>query len=125
MSNDTELVVLFAMLHLIALAAGGGLLLLAFSGDDGYGDAHPDRGSGGDQPPDPPGRPIGGPPLAVAVPARIRLRAPARLADLLPPAPRRGAREPNRPAPRPASTPTNRPSRHGRAPHVPRSARRL
>jgi hypothetical protein len=125
MSNDTELVVLFAMLHLIALAAGGGLLLLAFSGDDGYGDAHPDRGSGGDQPPDPPGRPIGGPPLAVAVPARVRLRAPARLADLLPPAPRRGAREPNRPAPRPASTPTNRPSQPGRAPHVPRSARRL
>jgi hypothetical protein len=120
MSNDTELVVLLAMLHLVALAAGGGLLLLAFSGADGYEDAHPDRGSGGDQPPDPPGRPIGGPPLAVAVPARVRLRAPARLADLLPPAPRRGAREPNRPAPRPASTPTNRPSRTGSAPHVPR-----
>jgi hypothetical protein len=113
MSNDTELVVLFAMLHLIALAAGGGLLLLAFSGADGYGDAHPDRGSGGDQPPDPPGRPIGGPPLPVAVPARVRLRAPARLADLVPPAPRRAAREPNRPAPRPASTPTNRPSDPG------------
>jgi hypothetical protein len=116
MSNDTELVVLFAMLHLIALAAGGGLLLLAFSGADGYGDAHPDRGSGGDQPPDPPGRPIGGPPLPVAVPARVRLRAPARLADLVPPAPRRAAREPNRPAPRPASTPpTDHPTRESPA----------
>lgn len=104
MSSDTELVVL---LHLIALAAGGGLLLLAFSGGDGYEDAHPDRGSGGDRPPDPPRRPIGGPQLPVAAPARVRLREPARLADLLPPAPRRGAREPKRPAPRPAMTPTN------------------
>jgi hypothetical protein len=107
MSNDTELVVLFAMLHLIALAAGGGLLLLAFSGDDGCEDAHPDRGSGGNQPPDPPGRPIGGPPLPVATPARVRLREPARLADLLPAAPRRGTREPKRPARRPAMMPTD------------------
>jgi len=108
MSTDTELVVLFAMLHLIALAAGGGLLLLAFSGNDGYEDAHPDRGSGGDQPPDPPVRPIGGPPLPAAAPARVRLREPARLADRLPPGPRRGTREPKRPAPRPAMTPTDR-----------------
>jgi hypothetical protein len=107
MSNDTELVVLFAILHLIALAAGGGLLLLAFSGDDGYEDVHPDRRSGGDQPPDPPRRPIGGPPLPVAAPARVRLREPARLADLLPRGPRRGTREPKRPAPRPAMTPTD------------------
>jgi hypothetical protein len=107
MSNDTELVVLFAMLHLVALAAGGGLLLLAFSGGDGYYDAHPDRGSGGDQPPDPPGRPNGRPPLPVAAPARVRLREPARLADLIPPAPRRGTREPKRPARRPAMMPTD------------------
>ena len=119
MSNDTELVVLFAMLHLIALTGGGALLLLAFSGDDGYQDMHPDRGPGGDQPPDPPRRPIGGPPLPVAAPARVRLREPARLADVLPRAPRRGAREPKRPAPRPAMTPTNPRPRPGRPPHVP------
>jgi len=124
-SNDTELVVLFAMLHLIALAAGGGLLLLAFSGGDGYQDTHPDRGSGGDDPPDPPRRPIGGPPLPVAAPARVRLREPARLADLLPPAPRRWTREPNRPAPRAAMTPANPRPLPGRPPHVSRTARRL
>jgi hypothetical protein len=107
MSSDTELVVLFAMLHAVALVAGGGLLLLAFSGGDGYADGRPDRGSGGDQPPDPPSRPIGGPPLPVAAPARVRLREPARLADLLPPTPRRGMRDPKRPAPRPAMTPTD------------------
>jgi hypothetical protein len=108
MSNDIELVLLFAMLHLIALAAGGGLLLLAFSGGDGYEDAHRGRGSGDDQPPDPPPGPIGRPPLPVAAPTRVRLREPARLADLLPAAPRRGTREPKRPARRPATTPTNR-----------------
>jgi hypothetical protein len=107
LSADTELVVLFAVLHLVALAAGGGLLLLAFSGGDGYEDTHHDRGSGGDHPSDPPRRPIGGPPLPVATPARVRLREPARLADLLPPVPRRGTQEPKRPAPRPAMTPTD------------------
>jgi hypothetical protein len=107
MSTDTELVVLFAMLHVVALAGGGGLLLLAFTSGDGGEDAHRERGSGGAQPPDPPRRPTGGPPLAVAEPARVRLREPARLADLLRPPPRRGTREPKRPA----STPTNsRPS---------------
>jgi hypothetical protein len=96
MSTDTELVVLFAMLHLVALAGGGGLLLLAFSGGDGDEDAHHERGSSGDQPPDPPRRPTGGPPLTVAEPARVRLREPARLADLLPPPRRRRTREPQR-----------------------------
>jgi hypothetical protein len=118
MSTDTELVVLFGMLHLVALVAGGGLLLLAFSGGDGDEDAHHERGSGGDQLPDPPPRPTGGPPLSVAEPARVRLREAARLGDLLLPPPRRGTREPKRPAPRPATTPTNlRPSRR-RPPHV-------
>jgi hypothetical protein len=100
MSNDTELVVLFAILHLVALAAGGGLLLLALSGGDGYADAHHKRGTGGEPPPHPPTGPVGGPPLAVAAPARVRLREPARLGDLLPPVPRRGTREPRRPTPR-------------------------
>jgi len=103
MSADTELVVLVAILHLVALAAGGALLLLALSGDDGYAEAHRKRGMGGDPPPDPPRGPVGGPPLPVAAPARVRLRGPARVADLLPPVPRRGTREPKRPAPKPAN----------------------
>jgi hypothetical protein len=107
MSTDTELLVLFAMLHVVALAGAGGLLLLAFSGGDGYEDAHHERGSGGGEPPDPPPRPTGGPPLTVAEPARVRLREPARLADLLPPRPRRGKREPKRQAPRPTTTPSS------------------
>jgi hypothetical protein len=101
MSTDTELVVLFAILHLVALAAGGGLLLLAISGGDGYADAHRKRGTDDGSPPDPPPGPVGGAPLPVAAPARVRLREPARLADLLPPVPRRGMREPKRPIPRP------------------------
>jgi hypothetical protein len=103
MSTDTELVVLFAILHLIALAAGGGLLFLALSGGDGYADAHHKRGPGGDPPPDPPPGPLGGPPLPITAPAGIRLREPARLADLLRPVPRRGTREPRRPIPRPTN----------------------
>jgi hypothetical protein len=105
--SDTKLIVAFALLHVVALAAGGGLLLLAFSGGDGYDHARGEGGSGGDQPPDPPRLPIGGPPLPVATAARVRLREPARLADLLPPPRRRAAREPKRPAPRPATGPTN------------------
>jgi hypothetical protein len=105
--TDTKVIVAFALLHVVALAAGGGLLLLAFAGSDGYEHSHGDGGSGGDQPPDPPRRPIGGPPLPVGSAARVRLREPARLADLLPPPPRRAGPEPKRPAPRPATRPTN------------------
>jgi hypothetical protein len=105
--SDTKLIVAFAILHIVAVAAGGGLLLLAFSGGDGYDHPHGERGSGGDQPRAPPRRPIGGPPLPVATPARVRLREPARLADLLLPPRRRAAREPKRPAPRPATRPTS------------------
>jgi hypothetical protein len=34
--SDTKLIVAFAVLHAFALAPGGGLLLLASSGGDGY-----------------------------------------------------------------------------------------
>ena len=84
--SDTKLIVAIGMLHLVALAAGGGLVLLALRGGDGYEHPHAEGGRGPDQPPDPPRRPIGGPPLPSARPARIRLREPARLADLHPPA---------------------------------------
>jgi hypothetical protein len=106
MSSDTELVVLFAMLHLLALAAGGGLLLLALHAGD-RNDPHHERGAGGNGPPDPPRGPITGPPLPVAAPARVRLRGPARLADLLPPPPRRGTREPEPTPPKPVSPPAD------------------
>jgi hypothetical protein len=101
--SDTKLIVAIAVLHLVALAAGGGLVLLALRGGDGYDHPHAEGGRGPDQPPDLPRRPIGGPPLPVAMPARIRLREPARLADLHPPPPRRAPREPRRRETRPAN----------------------
>jgi hypothetical protein len=61
----------------------------------------PDHGDGWwrppeDPPPDPPRAPRGGIPLDDAVPARVRLRGAARLADVLPRRVRRPAREPER-----------------------------
>ena len=72
-------------------------------GRDGYDHRHEEGGRGPDQPPDPPRRPIGGPPLPVATPARVRLREPARLADLRPRPRRRAPREPAQPETRPAN----------------------
>lgn len=101
---DTKLVVLFAMLHFVAIAAGGGLLLFALHGDDPYHmPGHP-PGEGGNRPPDPPPRPTGGPPIPAATPARVRLREPARLADLLPPPSRRAVREPKPTPPKRTTT---------------------
>jgi hypothetical protein len=98
--SDTKLIVAFALLHLAALAAGGGLLLLALRSGDASGQPH--RPGWGNRPPDQPQRPIGGPPLPSATPARVRLRGPGRLAHLHPPPRRRAPNEPKRPAPRPA-----------------------
>jgi len=103
--SDTKLIVAIGILHLVALTAGGGLVLLAFRGGDGYEHPHADGGRGPDQPPDPPSGPIGGPPLPSARPARVRLRQPGRLGDLHPPPQRRAPREPSRPAPRPVTRP--------------------
>ena len=61
--SDTKLMIAIGILHLVALGVGGGLLLLAFRGGDGYDHPHSEGGRGPDQPPDPPRRPIGGPPL--------------------------------------------------------------
>jgi hypothetical protein len=101
--SDTKLMVAIGILHLVALAAGGGLLALAFRGGDGYDHPHAEGGQGPDQPPEPPSRPIAGPPLPGATPARVRLREPARLADLHAPPQRRAPREPRRPGTRPAN----------------------
>jgi hypothetical protein len=105
--SDTELMIAIGILHLVALGAGGGLVLLAFRGGDGYDRPHGKGGWGPEPPPDPPRRPIGGPPLPSARPARIRLREPARLADLHAAPPRRAPREPARTAPRPVTRPRN------------------
>jgi hypothetical protein len=101
--SDTKLIVAIGILHLVALAAGGGLVLLALRGGDGYDHLRAEGGRDPHQPPDPPRRPIGGPPLPSATPARVRLREPARLADLRPPPARRAPREPKRPETRPAN----------------------
>ena len=101
--NDTGLLVLLALLHLFALAAGAALLLLALGVHDRYprrDDEGGDGGGGGggsddDHPLPPPSRPAGGPPLSEAQPARVRLRGRERLADLLPRPPRRS--RPHRP----------------------------
>ena len=68
--SDTKLMIAIGILHLVALGAGGGLLLLAFRGGDGYDHPHAQGGRGPYQPPDPPRRPIGGPPLPSATQVR-------------------------------------------------------
>ena len=57
--SDTKLMIAIGILHLVALGVGGGLLLLAFRGGDGYDHPHAEGGRGPDQPPDPPRRPPG------------------------------------------------------------------
>lgn len=81
-------------------AAVVGLLLLRHGGRrQGPSDPNPGDGWGnrprGPEPRDP-DPPRGGIPLDDAVPARVRLRGEARLADLLPKRARRPAREPDR-----------------------------
>jgi len=110
MPADAELFLLFGALHLIALFFAAMLFILVLRTDtvtpwSPPGDGEDDGGGGGSppspvEPSDPRG---GGVPLPDADPARVRLREPARLADLLPTPPRRPAHEPERtPRPTPA-----------------------
>jgi hypothetical protein len=99
---DPQLVLLAGVLHLLMLALACVLLFGAVRAKptSGWQDQRPpdegdDGGSDRLRPP-PPSRPRGGIPLPDAVPARVRLREPARLADLLPRRERRPAREPER-----------------------------
>lgn len=114
MSGDTQLVLWIAGVHLLGLVAVGVLLLPALrdspvspswgdnDGDDGWG-------RGPQSPPEPPAPPQGGIPLEDADPARVRLREPGRLADLLPPRERRPVREPARRPVREPAAPGRRP----------------
>jgi hypothetical protein len=108
MGDETLLVALLGGLHLLGFGFAT-VLLLPLLRDEriapvARGEEDDDGGGGNDRvrrtpPPGPRG---GGIPLPDAVPARVRLREPARLADLLPP-PRR--RREHAPAPGPTRTP--------------------
>jgi hypothetical protein len=99
--NDLKLMLLVLALHLVALVAGGGLLLLALHGGDGTYplDNDSDEGGGGiASRRGPPLSPFGGPPLPDAEPSRVRLRQSGRLADAVRPRRRRGPWEQRRPS---------------------------
>src|SRR5438309_8676090 len=100
MSSGDQLVLMVGGLHVIALVFAFMLIIPALR-DQPEPPWRPGGGSdGGGGQPVPPGSPPpagpGGLPLPDAEPARVRLREPGRLADLLPRRPRRPAREPER-----------------------------
>jgi hypothetical protein len=103
MQPDEELVIIFAILHLVALVLGGALFMMFLRSDSRSHSESPeddeDNGGGGgnDRITDKPKTsPSGGIPLPDAVPPGIRLRGHERLADLRPRPLRRPAREPAR-----------------------------
>ena len=95
-------IVLALGLHLVAMVAGAGLLLLALR--SGTSEDREEDGGGGAPPA--PAAPPDGPPLDGATrPARVRLREPARPSDLWPGRPRRPSHPPVPDLPRPAPSP--------------------
>lgn len=106
MGGNTELIVLIFGLHIFGLGLATLLLLVFARSDTGATERDSDDGDdggGGNErrpPRDSSGPGGGGLPLPDAVPARARLREPARLADVLPARQRRPVRDP-----RPARTP--------------------
>lgn len=102
MGDETLLVTLLGGLHLIGFGFAAVLLLPLLRDERVVPSAHrdeEDEGGGGNdriRPTTPRGPRGGGIPLPDAVPARVRLREPARLADLLPPP---GRRREHAPAP--------------------------
>lgn len=104
MGDETLLVALLGALHLLGFGFAA-VLLLPLLRDERIVPAarsdEEDEGGGGNdrvRPPAPRGPRGGGIPLPDAVPARVRLREPVRLADLLPPPARRREHAPT-PAP--------------------------
>lgn len=110
MGDETLLVALLGGLHLLGFGFAAVLLLPVLRDERivpiARGDDEDDGGGGNDRVrPTPPRGPRGGGiPLPDAIPARVRLREPGRLADLLP-APRR-----RREHPAPASAPRRTPA---------------
>jgi hypothetical protein len=107
MGDETLLVALLGGLHLLGFGFAA-VLLLPLLRDErivplAHGEEEDEGGGGNDRvrPTPPRGPRPGGIPLPDAVPARVRLREPARLADLIP---ARGRRE-HAPAPMPSRTP--------------------
>jgi hypothetical protein len=100
MPPDGELVLIFASLHLVALALGGILFAMFLRAGSrpasGPSEDDDDTGGGGNDRigGEPKTSPSGGVPLPDAEPARVRLRGPERLRDLLPPRERRPAEHP-------------------------------
>jgi hypothetical protein len=89
MTPDEELVVIFAILHLVALMLGGALFAMFLRSDsqtrpDGPDDDENEGGGGGNDR------------ISDNEPAPVRLRGHERLADLRPRPLRRPAREPQR-----------------------------
>jgi hypothetical protein len=112
MASDAELVLLFTVLHVIALGVVTVLLVMFLRSDTTRMWSPPEEGEGGDGggndrlgPRIKPGPGGGGLPLPDAVPARVRLRDHTRLADRLPAPMRRPERDPERP---PRRVPTGR-----------------
>jgi hypothetical protein len=102
MASDQELMLIFGGLHVVALALGVLLFVLFLRSDTFEGQNPPEEdegpgGGGSDRISDRPKvSPSGGIPLPDAEPAPVRLRGPARLADLLPRRERRRVVEPDR-----------------------------
>ncbi len=111
MGDETLLVALLGGLHLLGFGFAA-VLLLPLLRDERVmparrSEEEDDGGGGGNDrlaPTPPRGPGPGGLPLPDAAPARVRLREPARLADLLPPPARRRREH----APAPARTPARR-----------------
>lgn len=104
MDPDAELVLFLGGVHVVAIFFAFGLLWHFARAEPGRAWALPEDeddggGGGGSAPPEPPAptRPRGGGlPLPDAVPARVRLREPGRLGDLLPERERRPGHQPAR-----------------------------
>jgi hypothetical protein len=98
MSDDVALLLALGALHLVAIAAGAGLILLTLRGDPGAGQDDRRDDDGGTPVRPSPERPRGGPPLPRSDPSRVRLRGSERSPGRRPRRPRRGPVEPSRPS---------------------------
>jgi hypothetical protein len=102
MSGESQLMLMIAGVHLLALVCVAVLLVPAFRETPDSSEPPPDQGTDEGwgnqrrQPPGPSKHPEGGIPLPDALPARVRLRDHDRLGDRLPRRERRPAREPVR-----------------------------